>query len=132
LLKGSLLYDLGKWDDSIKAYRGYPPAGPLAFLAKEGQGYAEEAKALAQTDAAAKNAGLADALKTFAAIQPDEKGAHYDLAAYHQARVLAEQGDSAKAIELYKKALAKNPPIEFATQIKTRLALLGDTSQQAQ
>jgi hypothetical protein len=93
-------------------------------VAREGIGYSLEAKALAQSDAAARNAGLDEALKAYAAIATDDKDAHYATALYHQARLRALKGDKAGAVELYKKVLDKNPGGFLTEEVTGRLALL--------
>ncbi len=128
LVKAGLLYDEGKYDEAAAAYKAFvdarPPVAELAAVGREGYAYALEAKALAQTDAAARTAGLDAALQAFAAIEPDEKGAFFGRALYHRARITALKGDKAAAIELYKKSLEKDPDSDLADEINSRLALL--------
>jgi tetratricopeptide (TPR) repeat protein len=128
LIAAGALYDLGKLDEAAAKYQAVLASGPgeeLAALAHEGLGNALEAKALAQTDAAAKGAGLDAAAAAYADIERDEKGPHGNDALYHQARIKALKGDKAGAIELYKKVMAKNPNPMLAESIQGRLALLG-------
>lgn len=125
------LYDLGKYDDAIaahKAFIGSSPGVDFEAMAREGIGYALEAKALAQTDAAARNAGLDEALAGYAAIDPDEKGAYRGLALFHQARIKALKGDKAGAIALYKKVL-EDPTTHLKDEATSRLALLETPAQ---
>src|SRR5262249_9960736 len=101
----------------------------LASLANEGLGHALEAKALAQTDAAAKGAGLDAALAAYADIQRDDKLPRYADALYHQGRIKALKGDKPGAIELFKKAAAASPNPPLAEEVQGRLALLGASAK---
>lgn len=127
IVEAGLLYDAGKYDEALAAYRaflGSDPGPELAVRAREGIGYALEAKALAQTDAAARNAGLDEALKAFSEIAPGDKEPHHGLGLYHQARIKALKGDKPGAVELLKKAQGSEPSPELADEINNRLALL--------
>jgi tetratricopeptide (TPR) repeat protein len=127
LVAAGALYDLGKYDEAIAAYHVFLDSGPgvdLAAVAKEGIGYCTEAKALAQTDAAARTAGLGEALKAYAAIAADDNDPHYATSLYHQARIHALQGDKAGAVDLYKKVLEKSPGGVLTEEVNGRLALL--------
>jgi tetratricopeptide (TPR) repeat protein len=127
LLKGSLLYDLARYDEAVTAYDralASHPSPAIAYLANEGKGYAREAQGLASADAAAKKAAFAKALVSFQEIQTDPAGMFYDIALYHQGRILALQGDGAGAIKVFKLALEKKPSFQLQEQIKTRLAVL--------
>lgn len=134
LLKAGLLFDMGRYDEAAGAYqkflKGAPAAGgsELQVVAREGLGYAQEAKALAQKDAAAQEAGLAEALKTFEALQPDEKGYYRDMALFHQARIHAAMKHKDKATELYKQALDSTRSQTLRKQINNRLAVLEEQS----
>ena len=131
LLKGSLLFDLGRWDEAVEQYDRFlakDPAAAQAFVAREGKGYAREAKALSLTDAAQKKAALDQALAAFRDIQTDPKGPFYATAAYHQGRIAALQGQDAAAVDLFKKALAAKPGFALEDQIKGRLAMLEQKS----
>jgi tetratricopeptide (TPR) repeat protein len=126
-VEAGLLYDAGKYDEALAAYRaflGSDPGAELAARAREGIGYGLEAKALAQTDAAARNAGLDEALKAFSELAPGEKDPLHGLGLYHQARIKALKGDKPGAVELLKKALEKEPAPDLAEEINSRLALL--------
>jgi len=127
LVEAAALYDLGKYDEAIAADRVFLASSPspeLQRVAREGIGYALEAKALAQTDAAARNAGLDEALKAYTEIATDEKDPGYATALYHQARIQALKGQKAAAVDLYKKVLEKNPGPGLAELVQGRLALL--------
>jgi tetratricopeptide (TPR) repeat protein len=127
IVEAGLLYDAGKYDEAVTAYRAFletrPPA-ELAARAREGIAYSLEAKALAAPDAAARSAGLDEALQAFVALEPDPKGAHQALALYHQGRVTALKGDRPAAAQLFKKALETEPAADLAEEINSRLALL--------
>ena len=132
LVEAAALYDLGKYDEAIAADRAFLASSPspdLQRVAREGIGYALEAKALAQTDAAARNAGLDEALKAYTEIATDEKDPAYPTALYHQARIQALKGQKATAVELFKKVLEKNPGPGLTELVQGRLALL-DTGPQ--
>ena len=90
----------------------------------EGIGYALEAKALAQTDAAARSAGLDEALKAYDDLAHDEKDARYTTVLYHQARLQALKGQKQAAVDLYKKILEKNPGPILTEEVQGRLSLL--------
>src|SRR2546430_2409671 len=73
--RASLLLQAGKLDDAISEYRkAQGLAGLDGVLAREGLGIALETKATQEKDASARQKGLEDALATFKAMQPDEKG----------------------------------------------------------
>ena len=129
LIKAGILYDLGRWDDAIAAYKKFLASGPTgepAFVAREGLGYAIEAKGLALQDKEPDKAKaiFADALREFERLDPDEKGPHRDMAHYHQARLKGLMGDKKGAIETYKLVIDKFPATPVAPEINTRLALL--------
>jgi tetratricopeptide (TPR) repeat protein len=127
IVEAGLLYDAGKYDEAIAAYRSFLGGEHEPFLAgqaREGIGYALEAKALAQTDAAARNGGLDEALRAFSEIAAGEKEPLYPVALYHQARIKALKGEKPAAIELYKKALEHGPAPHLSDEINNRLALL--------
>lgn len=127
LVEAGLLYDSGKYDEAIAAYKEFAKGADdvlLAGRAREGVGYALEAKALAQTEASARSAGLEQALRAFIEIAAGEKEPLYTVALYHQARIKSLQGDKAGAVELYKKALEHGPSPQLSDEINGRLALL--------
>jgi hypothetical protein len=127
IVQAGLLYDAGKYDEAIAAYKDFLTASPppeLGARAREGIGYALEAKALAQTDAAARNAGLDEAQRAFAQIEADEKGPFMGLALYHRARIAQLKGDKAGAVSLYKQAAEKLTGSALAEEVKGRLDLL--------
>jgi hypothetical protein len=129
LVEAGTLYDLGRYDEAISAYQEFLKSAPkneLQVIGREGLGYAQEAKALAQTDALAQEAGLKEALKTFEAMQPDDKGQGRDLALFHQGRVQAELKQKDKAVELFKQALDKTTSSSLRKQIGNRLAALDE------
>ena len=131
-MRAGVLYDLRRFDEAIAAYKMFLSSdeghGSLRFAAQEGLGYCQEAKALAQTDANARGAGLDEALLAFAALQPDPKGFYRDFALYHQARIKAVKGDVAGAIELYKQVRDQFPVGPLREEVRNRLALLGVSS----
>ncbi|MFH0900819.1 MAG: tetratricopeptide repeat protein [Pseudomonadota bacterium] len=134
LVQAGLFYDVQRYDEAISRYQEYlktEPAGKLSFIALEGIGYAQEAKALAESDATARTAGLAVALSTFEKLQPDEQGYYRDYALFHQARIRAAQGDRQGALALYRQILEKHRPTPLAEEIDNRIAVLDEQSQSA-
>jgi tetratricopeptide (TPR) repeat protein len=135
LVKAGILYDMGRWDEAIAAYKKFlasSPTGEPAYVAKEGLAYAIEAKglALAEKDPDKAKAIYADALREFERLDPDEKGPHRDIALYHQARVKALMGDKKGAIETYKLIIDKFPATQVAPEINNRLAILEEAAEQ--
>ncbi len=126
LLKAGVLFDLGRYDDAANAYNQVisVASGALKFVAREGLALSIEAKALAEKDAAARNAGLDKALAEYKQLQPDEKGYYHDMAVYHQARVLALKGDKAGAVTLYKQIVDKMPSSPVVGEARERLSRL--------
>jgi hypothetical protein len=128
LVKAGVLYDLGRYDEAIAEYKKFLASSAsgdlLRYVAREGLGYALEAKALAEKDAAARTAGLDAALAEYKQLQPDVKGVYGDYALYHQGRVLALKGDKAAAIALFKQIVDGMPGSQVASQARDRLAQL--------
>ena len=124
--KASLFMQAGKIDEAIAEYKkGTSAKGLDGVLAREGLGIAQEEKALAQKDAAARQAGLDEALKTFQSMQPDEKGPRAPYAVYHQGRILAHMQKWAEARAAFEKAKTLGAEGELPTMIDERLASLG-------
>ncbi len=127
LLEAASLLRLGQYDDARTAYDAYARSSKspaLQAIAREGVGYALEGKALAQTDAKAREAGLREALKAFESMQTDAKGPRYDYALYHQGRMLALLQQNSRAETMFKKVLEIEPPSPLETTIENRLALM--------
>jgi predicted negative regulator of RcsB-dependent stress response len=128
LVKAALAYDLGKWDEARAAYQQYLSRGSkvpqLVVVAREGIGFTEEAKALAEPDASARNAGLKKALEAYQQVETDEKSPFFADALYHQGRITALMGDPKGAVALFKRAQAAHPSPAIADDIETRLAAL--------
>lgn len=127
IIKAGLLYDLGRYDEAINEYKHFladADDDALKFVAREGIGYAQEAKALAEQDQAKRTAALDQALKTYEQLQPDEKGFYRDVALYHQARIKALKGERDAAIALYKQVIEKIPNTPLRGEINNRLAVL--------
>jgi predicted negative regulator of RcsB-dependent stress response len=125
--KGSLLIKAGKLDEAITEYkRGQTAKGLDGVLAREGLGLAEEMKAEAEKDAAARQKGLEAALATFATMQPDDKGPRYAYGLYHQGRIQALLGKTADAKTTLEKARAAGKDsADLAPLVEARLASLG-------
>ncbi|HEY4183200.1 MAG TPA: tetratricopeptide repeat protein [Kofleriaceae bacterium] len=105
LYKAGALYEAGNYDEAITTYQTCTNTlGLDGVLCREGLGLAQEQKALAEKDNAAKQKGLEAALATFASMQPDETGDRYAYALYHQGRVQQTLGKTAEAKALLEKA----------------------------
>lgn len=127
LIHAGVLYDLGRYDEAMAKYRAVLAEGPgdkIVYVAREGLAYAAEAKALAQTDPAAQQAGLGEALKLFEQLQPEERGFYRDYALFHQARVKAALGDKPAAVALLKQLKEKHPGSPLVGEADERLARL--------
>lgn len=128
LVRGSVLLTLGRADDALAAYRGFLAEAEqptLEVAALEGVGYALEARAMANKDAGAKQAGLEEALRAFEEVQPDDAGYGRDRALYHQGRILAALGKTDEARKRLEAALTRNPGPALKSEIDGRLASLG-------
>lgn len=106
LSEAGLLLDCSDAKGALAAY-GEVKASPLAQAdvevrgrALEGMGFAEEL--LAQTDAAAKDKHLDEALARYKELERLDVKGFKELGMYHEARVLQAKGDKDKAIELLK------------------------------
>jgi tetratricopeptide (TPR) repeat protein len=127
LFHAGVLFDAEKFDEAAATYRAVAASdAPEAtrVRAREGLAYALEAKAIAQTDAATRQAGLEAALAAFAELQPREDGPDRDRALYHQARVLQSLGRNDEAVALYKQTLDAAPETPLRDTITERLAAL--------
>lgn len=127
--RGGQLLDAGKIDDAIAEYRkGTGDRTIEGVLCREGLGFALEAKAAAEKDAAARQKGLEDALTAFAAMQSDENGLRRAYALYHQGRIQQLLNKRAEAKALFEKATEANKAghdRELADLLEKRLAALG-------
>jgi tetratricopeptide (TPR) repeat protein len=129
--RASLLVQAGKLDDAIAEYKaGQGQTGLDGVLDREGLGLAQEMKAEAEKDAAARQKGLEEALATFQSMQPEDKGPRRAFALYHQGRILGLLGKTAdaKTVLDQAKTLAStegNANAELAALIDQRLASLG-------
>lgn len=124
--RGSLLVQAGKLDPAIEEFRkAQGTLGIDGVLAREGLGLAQEMKATAHKDPTEQHKGLEDALATFRAMQPDEKGPRRDFALYHQGRVLELLGKPADAKAAFEKAKQAAGTSELAQTIDARLVGLG-------
>jgi tetratricopeptide (TPR) repeat protein len=122
--RASLLLQAGKLDDAIAEYKkGEHTKGIEGVLAREGLGLAQEMKASNEKDAATQQKGLEEALATFVAMQPDDKGPRRAYALYHQGRILGQLNKPADAKAMYEKAKeAAKDSTELAPLIDQRLA----------
>lgn len=117
LVRAGVLYDLGRYDEAIAAYRAVASASDATrvqkILAYEGLGYALEAKG-----------ALDEAIEMFRQLQPDEKGYYRDRALYHQARLLAKKGNRKEAVTLFQQILEKFPTSPIRREVQNRLSTL--------
>lgn len=130
LVEASTLAELGRYDDALKLYKAYASGDGSALLraiAREGVGYVLEAKALAAEDASAREAGLREALAAFQSVQPKEDGPRRDYALYHEGRILATLDEHDRAVEVFEKVLAIEPPSPLADEVNARLASMRAT-----
>jgi tetratricopeptide (TPR) repeat protein len=129
--RGSLLAQLGHYDEALAAFR--EKQGDLTIqgvLAREGIGLALEQKATApKVDPAARQKGLEEALAEFKVMQTDDKGPRRAYALYHQGRILYQLNklDDAKAAWEQARTVAKTAgkTPELSTVIDERLASVG-------
>jgi tetratricopeptide (TPR) repeat protein len=116
LVRGGVLYDAGRYDEAIKAYGDFLARegtdNRLRFLAREGRGYAYEAKG-----------DLQAALDEFKKLERESE-VYKDRAQFHQARILEKKGDAKAATDLYKSILEKSPTSAMRDEISNRLAAL--------
>lgn len=120
--RASLLVQAGKLDQAIAEYKTEQNAlGIDGVLAREGLGLAQEMKATSQKAAVERQKGLEDALATFQAMQPDDKGPRRAFALYHQGRILELLGKPADAKVAFEKAKQVDSAGELAQLIDARL-----------
>ena len=121
--RASLLVQAGKLDEAITEYKKAEHlAGIDGVLAREGLGLAQEMKA-ASGEPAGKQKGFEEALATFAAMQPDDKGPRYAYSLYHQARLLEQLNRMPEAKAMFEKAKeAAKDSTELVPLIEQRLA----------
>lgn len=123
--RGSLDFQAEKYDDAITSFRkAIGNAGLDGVLAREGLTLSLEAKAMAQTEAAAKQKGLEEALAAARAIQPDNNGPRRAYALYHEARLLTLTGKNGEAKPLFEKVKTMGEETELQELAEARLAAL--------
>ena len=130
LLEAESLMNIGKYDEAIASYRAFLQAKvpeALRVSAREGIGYALEAKALGLEDAKARSVGLEEALVAFGQMQPDVAGAGHKRALYHEGRILASLERRDDAIAKYR-AILDSDPGSLEAEVENRLAALEDKS----
>lgn len=102
---GGILFDAGKLDEALAAFREGENKPELeGVLCREGIGLVLEAKATAEKDATARQKGLEEALAAFTAMQPDEAGPRRAHALYHMGRLQQTLGKMAEAKASFEKA----------------------------
>jgi predicted negative regulator of RcsB-dependent stress response len=129
-LYAQTFYNLGRFDQSVTAYREALAAAEDPVVkaeVQEGLAYALEAQALAKTDAAARQAGLEQALKEFEAASAaslEEEALTASLAAYHRGRILLALGKNSEARAAWQKLLTDNPETPLRPLVEVRMAML--------
>jgi tetratricopeptide (TPR) repeat protein len=120
LVRAGLLLDLGRAQEAADIYSQKLLGGKLdkrlAFLAREGLGYAYE-----------QLGKLEEAKATFAKLGEGGdagEGFYKDRALYHQARLAERGGNPTEAARIYKEVLDKNPTTSLRDEITNRLAVL--------
>lgn len=119
LVRAGLLFDLGRAQEAADTYQKLLNGKldkRLAFLAREGLGYAYE-----------QLGKLDEAKATFAKLGEGGDGAegfYKDRALYHQARLAERGGNPTEAARIYKEVLDKNPTTSLRDEITNRLAVL--------
>jgi len=127
LLRASALYDAHRYDEAVKAYQAFAASDAPAVqraIAREGIGYALEAKALAAKDAAARQQGLQQALAAFEKVAPGDDDVYRDYALFHQARLLQSLDRNEDAARVYRQVLETQPTTSLRNEIDARLAVL--------
>jgi hypothetical protein len=127
LLAADALFEIGKYADAAEHYRAYiDHGGPedLVVTAREGLAYALEGQAMAEKDAAARQAALEKALAAFEAMQPKSDGTRRDEALFHQARILAAIGRTDDAVKRFQQILADFPSSPLKDDVELRLLAL--------
>jgi len=127
LLGADALYELGKYAEAAEHYKAYMDHGgpdELVVTAREGLAYSLEAQAMAEKDAAARQAALEKALAAFEAMQPKADGARRDEALFHQARVLASLGRTDDAVKRFEQILKDHPSSPLKDDVELRLLAL--------
>ncbi|MCP4448253.1 MAG: tetratricopeptide repeat protein [Myxococcales bacterium] len=122
-----LLLDQGKYDEALAAFQEFSKSDapePLRMAALEGAAYSLEAKAMANEDAAARQAGLEVALQSFANLQPAEGGPMRDYSLYHQGRLLVAMGKLDDGVAKFKQVLTEQPDSPLKVVVEGRLASL--------
>lgn len=130
LLEADSLMNTGKYDEAMAAYRAFLHAKvpeELRLSAREGIGYALEAKALAQEDAKSRSVGLEEALVAFGQMQPDVASPGHKRALYHEGRILASLDRRDDAIAKFR-AILDSDPGSLEAEVENRLAALEDKS----
>ena len=122
--QAKILLDTGKYDEAMAAYQKFAKSSApelLRMTALEGVAYCQEAKALANEDASASQAGLETALQSFANLQPTVGGPMRDYSLYHQGRLLVAMGRIDEGKAKYKQVLSEEPDSPLKVTIESRL-----------
>lgn len=136
LLYGTMLYDLGKYQDALDAFESFvshTSSDRMELAGREGMGAASEAMALAIADPAQRSAALDRTLEIYRGIQDEQNAPGWDHVLYHTARIQIAQGKRDEARKTLEKALAdietmnadtNTPTSIMESDVKQRLAQL--------
>ncbi len=122
--EAQILLDAGKYDEAMAAYQKFAKSSApelLRMAALEGVAYCQEAKALANKDVGARQAGLETALQSFANLQPAAGGPMRDYSLYHQGRLLVAMGKIDEGKAKYRQVLSEEPDSSLKVTIESRL-----------
>ncbi|HVZ72178.1 MAG TPA: tetratricopeptide repeat protein [Polyangia bacterium] len=123
LERGPLLLTLGRAPEAISSYEAILADkldDRLRFLAREGLGYAQEAKG----DLEAASATFAKLTDDAAVFEKSGAGFYKDRALYHKARISELRGNADDAKKIYREVLDQNPTTSLRDDITNRLAVL--------
>lgn len=127
-----LMLEAGRYDEALAAFKSVTSNDvplPLRMTALEGVGYTLEAKAMANEDATARQAGLEQALQAFEALQPSVGGPMRDYSLYHQGRILIAIGKVAEGTAKFQQVLSEVPESTLRVAVESRLATLGTSAE---
>lgn len=120
LVRAAQKMKFGNHAEAVDLYRRFleraPEQHPLAFLAREGLGFALEA-----------SGDLEGALREYKLLGPEKGGFYRDAALYHQGRVLEALGRQDEALEIYRKYNTEYPQTEMSMaqqEVRARLEAL--------
>lgn len=129
LMRARQLMVVKRYDEAAQAYAKVAASdlpAPVILAAREGIGYAYEAKAESIEDSGQRQEALERALDAFKDMQPADDGPRRDWAMFHQARLLATLGKRDEARDLYQAILTTMPDSDLKGRVEVRLLGLGE------